>query len=489
MAGDWWRHFGTLSRWFGGDGGSAPRGSARPRPASLIDSADFSTLTLEEVLRREPGALAVRLHIITLRSFKQIVAEEWDRYARSVELICDGVFRRQLGPRQVYGRYDDDTFLISFAGLPEADGSQRAAVIANELMHRLIGDRFVGAQICVGVVDRDAVVTAEGDLDLGAIDDAVRQAEPVDPTIRADTQDGQTGVAADGWRPIPVRPGDPRPGQRLTPIPTSRAARAEPQWLPLRWPPDGPRRPAFIDALPQAARTAIPDDIALVFRPTYASRWSRVTHYLCLPMRSGSGGRRQLGGAVLAPGCPVGQRAALDFAALYGALGELQVAVESRRGAGVIVPLAFSSLQRPYYGVVADILQSVSDALRLRYLTLELVDVPVVAGTEHLIGAVHSLRPKCRDILVRVSARGSDLDRVRAVGARAVGAVMPSAPDLANDAMDRLLPALGGGASYWWNVREAAHVPRLCAGGAILINGPFAGADVDKVAGEADVAV
>ena len=488
MAGGWWRSFSAVSRWFGGDDGTPRHGSSRPRPTTLIDSADFSHLTLEEVLRREPGALAVRLHIITLRAFKQVVAEEWERYARSVGLICDGVFRRHLGPRQVYGQYDDDTFLISFAGLPEAEGSQRAAVIANELMHRLIGDRFVGAQICVGVVDRDAVVTAEGDLDLGAVNDAVGRAEPVNPTLRAEAAAAPAAIASGGWRPVPVRPGD-RPGQRTARMPASRSARAEPNWRPLCWPPDGPRRPAFIDALPDTARLAIPDDVKLVFRPTYASRWSRVTHYLCLPMRPAPDGRRRLGGAVLDTGSPVGQRAALDFATLYGALGELRAAVDARRGAGVIVPLAFSSLQRPYYGVVSEILQSVSDALRLRYLTIELVDVPPAAGAEHLVGAVHSLQPKCRDVLVRISARSADFDRVRNLGVRAVGVVMPSESDQARDAIGRLLPALGGRASYWWNVRDAAQVPQLCAAGAILINGPFAGADRDAVMGEADVAV
>ncbi|MCA8908917.1 MAG: hypothetical protein KDA64_13655, partial [Rhodospirillaceae bacterium] len=143
MAESWLQsRFTRMSRWFAGD---EPRAPQDPAPAehhhepSLIESADFSNLTLEEVLRREPGALSVTLHIVTLRAFKEVVAAEWARYARNVELICDGVFRRHLEVRHVYSLHGDDTFILSFADLPEAEATRRAAVIANELMHRLVG--------------------------------------------------------------------------------------------------------------------------------------------------------------------------------------------------------------------------------------------------------------------------------------------------------------------------------------------------------------
>ncbi|MCA8933115.1 MAG: hypothetical protein KDA49_11645, partial [Rhodospirillaceae bacterium] len=409
------------------------------------------------------------------------------RYARNVELICDGVFRRHLEVRHVYSLHGDDTFILSFADLPEAEATRRAAVIANELMHRLVGNRFIGAQIQVGTIDRDAVITEAGELDLAAIEAAVAAARPV-PVDDGDAARRAAGPDAmdDDWQAVPK--GSPTAPDLRSAPPGKRQEQGEPRWQKLHWPPDGPRGAALMDALPDAAREGLPDGVTLVFRPTFAARWGRVTHYQCLPRRRHDDGRVTLGGAVLGAGVPAARRAALDLAVVYGALTELQAAVEARRSAEVILPVAFATLHAPYFPVLVDILHGFSDALRLRYLTLELVHVPPAATAAHLVGAVRSLTTDCRDLLVRVDPAAGDLRRFHGLPVRALGTVLPAAAHEARQIAESVLAALGGDHTYWWNVQTDDERRALIGAGGILINGPSIGADCPELMGEQELA-
>ena len=72
-----------------GEAATAKPRQAQRRRASLIESMDFSNLTLEGLLKVEPGLLATKLHIITLRSFREMVGEEMLRWVNVFARVED----------------------------------------------------------------------------------------------------------------------------------------------------------------------------------------------------------------------------------------------------------------------------------------------------------------------------------------------------------------------------------------------------------------
>ena len=459
---------------------------------SLIDTVDFSDLTLEEILKTEPGLLAVRLHVLTLRRFKEMIADDWSRYADKVALISDGVFRRFLGPRQIFGHHGDDTFILSFADLDPVQGRHLAVTIANELMHRLIGDRFAGAQICVGEVDRDALLAADGEIDVEAIEQAVTESEPIDLD-----QNGAAGRSAEppsgAWQALDAPDGSKAQPVLVATAPSAtRSGGGAPEWRSLSWPPGGKREDRYIDpgSLDQPAR--LPEGIGLAFRPTWSTRWCRVTAYLCLPTREADG-RRRIGHAVLPDGAGPDVAADLDFALVFGALAQILESIEARHGTMLIVPVRFATFQAPYWNTLSHILREFSDAARMRYLTLEVTDIPRAATGDHLIGLGQMARPLCRDLLLRTSVSAAMVDRLRLASPTAVGCAVPSRQRHAGKAVLAAARQFAKSApdlrTYWWGVGERSAVQSLGEAGAQYVNGPAIGPDLPLPSGDFEVAV
>jgi|GEM_PF-2138671 len=463
----------SLPALFGGrpDGTPRQRRGARPRPSAL-ESLDFSSLTLDEILRLEPGILATRLHVITLRRFKESIGAEWERLADKVGLIADGIVRRFLGPKTICGRHGDDTFILSFTGQSEAEGRRLAVVIANELMHRLIGERFVGAQICVAEIAPDDLRGADGEPDVAALDTVVAEAEPV-------IADGPAG-RTDAGGPAPEAP------MRLLTSARDHAIEVEgPRWVPLLWPPDDGRHAGLGGGRAFDPAEALPPGLGIAYRPTWGARWQAIDAYLCLPRRQH--GDRTLTGAAVLPARPrPGQAANLDLALLQGALTGLVEAIDKRRAAPIIVPLRFATLQAPHWTTVAETLRSFSDAARLRYLLLEITDIPAAAGADHMIGLGAMVRPLCRDLLVRTTLADPRVAVLRHCQPIAVGCDI-AAHDPARGNIKTLLhqfaEAAGDLRVYVWGAGSRPVVAAAVTLGALYVNGSAVMADVTAPAG------
>ncbi len=447
------------------------RRAGHQRASSLVESLDFSSLTLDEILRLEPGILATKLHVITLRRFKETIGTEWARLADRVDLIFAGIVRRFLGPKTVCGRHGDDTFILSFSGQSEAEGRRQAVVIANELMHRLIGERFVGAQICVAEIGIDDIRGSDGALDEAALSSVLAEAVPVArPGDRAAPPEAAAGPASLNGAA----------GQ------DERAAAADaPHWVPLLWPPEGGGRGGWGGHGAADAAAAVPPGVGIVFRPTWGARWQAIDAYLCLPRRQ-LGDRTLTGGAVLPPQALPAQAATLDFALLHGALTRLIQAIDKRRGVPLIVPLRFASLQAPYWTTVAAILRAFSDAARLRYLLLEVTEVPAAANADHMIGLGAMVRPLCRDLLVRTTLSEPRIEVLRHCQPAAIGCDIAAHDPAAGNVktlLDRFAAAAGSQRIYVWGLKSRPMAAAAVALRATYLNGAAIMADVPEPAG------
>jgi hypothetical protein len=444
----------------------------RRRRTSRLENMDFSNLTLEALLKLEPGLMATKLHIVTLRSFRVMVGEEWPRLVERVGMIVDGVMRRYLGPKGLYSRYGEDTFILGFTTLSEEEGRRQAVLVVNELMQRLIGERFVGAQICLAEADAKDILDADGQLDPDAMETRIAEAEPVAEAAPAGDADAAgDGEEAVGWTERP--PDADRPEARLVPVEQKHAeAEAGPRWVPLVWPPEGQDRPAWAEELSVGALDALPDGIEIVFRPVWNARWQAIDAYACVARRRMPDGRTVEHGLLPKPVRPR-MSANLDFATLHAGLTRLAVAIERRQGSLLVVPLRFATLQAPHWAILAGILRAIPDATRMRYLVLEVVNVPKAAKPEHMVGLAAMLRPLCRDILVRTALGDPRFGLMAHLQPAAVGcdlaALAPGAA--APEALQAFAEAAGRQRFYAWGAGNGTAVAAAVALGARFVNG------------------
>ena len=461
------------SAWpFRGSDDQRARREAEPRRrASMMETMDFSGLTLEEVLSLEPGLLATKLHIVSLRSFREMVGDEWDRLSDRVNMIVDGVMRRFLGPKGLYTRHGDDTFVLGFTTLPEEEGRRQAVLVVNELMHRLIGERFVGAQICLAEVDPEDILDADGNLDLDALDARIAAAEPVATIPAPEDRPSGSGDSAGVWESTELTADRPH----LQCVPIDRAdeqTETGPSWVPLIWPPSGDDGPDWAKDLASSPLDALPDGIEIVFRPTWNARWQAIDVYTCLARQCRPDGRIVERGLLPRPVRPR-QSANLDFALLHAGLTQLTAAIERRRGCLLIAPLRFATLQAPYWTTVARILRSVPDAMRMRYLMLEVTHIPKAAKPEHMVGLAKMLRPLCRDVLARTGLAEPRFPLLASLQPAAVGCDLATlgAEVAVPEALEAFAECAGRQRFYVWGARDKAALAASSILGARYVNG------------------
>ena len=448
----------------------ARRSADQRRRTNIMESMDFSGLTLEEVLSLEPGLLATKLHIVSLRSFREMVGDDWERLSDRVTMIVDGVMRRFLGPKGLYTRHGDDTFVLGFSALPEEEGRRLAVQVVNELMHRLIGERFVGAQICLAELDLEDILDDDGALDLEALDAKIDAAEPVavDAVLLPASPQAIDDV---NWHALEPDEGPAQTRGAAVGQPDS-TAKLGPRWVPLVWPPSVENRPSWAQDLAFSPRDALPDGIEIVFRPTWNTRWQAIDVYASLARRRRRDGRVVERGLLPRPIRPR-QSANLDFALLHTGLSQLTVAIEERRGCLLIAPIRFATLQAPYWATIAGILRSVPDAMRMRYLMIEVTHIPKVANAEHMLGLAAMLRPLCRDVLARTDVRTPRFALLASLQPAAVGcdlSTLPADSDIP-EALTAFAESAGRQRFYTFGINDRSALAAASILGARYING------------------
>ena len=450
-----------------------PRGH---RGGWAVDTADFSFLTLAEILRTEPGSLGETLHIISLRSFKDTLGEAWDPLANKVQLIAESVVRRHLGRRGTAGTQDDDTFILSFAGMARDEADALCRLIAVDFMKILIGDRFADAAIRLGTVARDRVLRGDGTLDVGAMDGAIDRATPNVLTADGELLASPEAPAA----PAAARADDrtDRSGMAGAAAAIAARPRAEPRWVPLAWPPPGLKRPQALAIPPVDPEDDVPDGLSLGFRPVWSARHGRIDTYRVLPVRTASAADAAAVQAVFLPASArLWSRLNRAFAVLFFALQQIERNIEARAAMPLIVPVPFAATVMPARAILEDVLKYFPDPARARHLYIELVDVPERAAPAVLVGAVRWLQGLCRDVLLCCDGPGGvvRLAMLRAAQPGAVGCDLADRPvDDQARFIDRFARAVGGLSCYFWGVGGDGGFAAVRAAGGIFLNGDAA---------------
>lgn len=421
-----------------------PEAPEAPEPdrsePSKLETLDFSFLTLDELVETQRGDLGTRLFIITLRSFKAAIGDEWDRHVQRIHLIVEGVVSRYLGPRSTIGQRGDDTFILSFSGMSAVEGRKRTNAIVADLMRKLIGERFQGATIGIAEADPEMLTNDDG---IGGIDEDALQAV-LDAAIEYDADDLDGVLKEYEGADWDAQALEPRDGNRFRTDFFDRTGpvAGDPDWQPLVWPPEGTRLAEDLGLRGTAA--ALPDGMEIAYRPALDLGLQRSETCIAVPVRRVSSG--EVKPFALPEEAGETQVASLDLATVFYALRQLEQAIEDRHGVRLVVPIRYATVRPPHLDTLLSILRHYPPGARGRYLVLEITAVPKDLSIQGLTMRVSELSNLSRGVWLRVSPGGAPIATLRKTRPGAIGIHMRMIAKLLREdpkALERLRGGLG----------------------------------------------
>jgi hypothetical protein len=198
---------------------SEPSATATPPAPARGNRRDLAHAAFQgriaELLEQGQAAVAGKLQFVDLDAIKAELGERWQIIADKVREVTQRTIERRLAPGDAYVAYDDDSYLLLFANLTEAQARIKATAIAMEIRQRMTGD--------FNLVDRYWVRTFVADL-ADARADGAPELAALDRRLGATRElaHGRNSAAADAplWdRPPRVVP----PSARATPEQTAAA--------------------------------------------------------------------------------------------------------------------------------------------------------------------------------------------------------------------------------------------------------------------------
>jgi PAS domain S-box-containing protein len=123
-----------------------------------LDRRKFRIVTARPLATPSPDAkpmravIAGKIKLVGLEEVKTALGDRWPATAERAMASAEQIIRRRCGPRDTFSRSTDSGFLICFADLSEADASFRAAMIAKDIRHHLIGKGENGTSAYVSAI-------------------------------------------------------------------------------------------------------------------------------------------------------------------------------------------------------------------------------------------------------------------------------------------------------------------------------------------------
>jgi hypothetical protein len=425
------------------------------------DSPDFAEQdihqSLDDVLKQEAGRYGTKVHVVSLAGFREAVgSEKWRKMADKVLMIAESAIHRNIGKGGVFGRRGEDMYVMVFSRLSPREALARGQQVAKEVGERLMGSARFSADGLVHCVemDLDAALGDDGELNLGALADAVaevRAAEEADPETAKRREELRRSLQPSDWQPpegerrtfAEAKPIEAMSDAAVDKVETANG-RYEIEVLPT-WEAQGE---ALASGLVQIIRHDRPDLPVLIGNAAY------------------TGGQ--------------GVAFALDQLVADQAMRLLQQLASEHLRTVLVVPIHFSSLVTRQRMMVTGIYARVPDAVRKLRLDLEVFGAPPEPTPSQLADVCSALKPLCRDVLLRLPsphfAPGLAADaRFDAIGLD----VEDMAEEDRGDAMVlRALASLQQGAesvglnSYSWHLRSRPTIRGAVRLGVGRVNGP-----------------
>jgi len=227
----------------------AEAGEETPAEPSRAPDSDraWVPLTLEDLLKESPSA---RVHIVSMADYRKAIGTAWPARRDKILILAETVLRGHLRPGDICLHPAEALFALILRGNDAGESARRARVAAEDLGHRLVGEKYVGAAVAdlpwvrLASLPADELLAGKDALDEAKLAKAAEGAPRIPPKAApavpppAPTQ------------PTVVRPGEGDPGWQeanhdawrksidMVPIaPHGGAGKAkgksEPDWTPI----------------------------------------------------------------------------------------------------------------------------------------------------------------------------------------------------------------------------------------------------------------
>jgi hypothetical protein len=148
-----------LRRWLGlAAAEAAPRKAAGgPASAEALSHEAFEQ-RLRAILHGQDDVVAGQINIIGLGAVRQRLGARWPKVAAKADAIARRAIEQRLTPADVYVKVDGLNYLLILPELIDDAARLKCALIAEEIMKRLVGEERAGAHLDV----RTAVARVDG---------------------------------------------------------------------------------------------------------------------------------------------------------------------------------------------------------------------------------------------------------------------------------------------------------------------------------------
>ncbi|MEX1205291.1 MAG: hypothetical protein WEB85_08580 [Dongiaceae bacterium] len=385
----------------------------RTQPAVVQTSPEVAAFErrLCEILRDNPAAAAGQISVVGFEELRDRLGERWLEMQDRIHTAAPAILKSHLGPADVFCRYGDDGYLISFARLSSNAAKVKCMAIAEEFSKFFLGQpdmATVSLKYAVGEIDDRLLFENFSIADLPPpVSGKTEQRVPAPPpkTLSSEAVAGSSDGARSG-----------SDARRLEPL-ASHASSEEGESLEWR---------RLMDELPPLVGYGSTPEVKFAYQPIWDARNKILSTYLCIGSWDLSSSSRS-GGVAAAPDADDGAATArLDLETLKNTVCMLDELVRNKFQLFIIVPLHFETLaSAKFRDIYFEIARPVPRALRT-FLVFEMVGLPDGVPQSRLVYFANSLKPFCGMLLIRTGLDRRDLERFVGIGAHAVGIDMGS---------------------------------------------------------------
>ncbi len=456
--------------------------------------------------------LRSHLYLISLADFREAATAKWARLADKVSVLTRAIIQRHIEKNGLFAQVDDETFVIALPAMSRQHAHERVTLIAKDLSSRLLGDRLVAGQRPLAIAANMPLTSAmagDGGLNPLAIRLAVNEVRsvlvplapsasspgPADADLlarlltggrkdrlasgaarrrRSPRFDGRGGTPGRSRFIAEIRAGGPING----PSCMAGFALRRGEWQIFsasRSGRDGLPKGADIRPVPPEAQ------LSVLWRPTWVAASEGISAYCARILRVDEVGAAPLDGtAAYGAGTATGNLA-LDRCVVAAAMTALQAPNAALRGAGLILPLCWSSLDSAARWSLTGPLTDLPAPLRRDRLKIELFQVPPGVNEAEIGERLSFIKGLGCDAMIRLRPSSAPVGRMAKGQAKMIGLDLTElGPDeqmgdedlLANLQRFHQMAASRRIACYLWGVRR-----RRVLGGSIVIgyemvNGP-----------------
>lgn len=208
-----------LAKMFGGTedhpAAKAARNKGPASPVREIEAADVQFVDnpqdfderLDRLLARDgspTGFVGGTVHLLNFEKVREKLGDRWAGVCSRVHQIVRGMLKNRLSPHDFFTLYQDDTYVIVFGGCSAEDAKFKCALLAEEIMEKVLGEDEAGH---IELLDVKAIVS---EVDGGIGTEKVTKIEALAGVLRQANANPSDSSTSDHWP-------DPNQDRALTP--------------------------------------------------------------------------------------------------------------------------------------------------------------------------------------------------------------------------------------------------------------------------------